>query len=215
MKTILLLTTALMIVSCKKKEIAPVKEHRIVMLGDSETRRINHYWGADTNWNTILGIDSVFNYGFDAYNSGDILGGPLQQALEKHPTKLFLMIGINDVHHNVPLATTLQNISAIIDIAKDSTEIIVQSVLPTTNYYDTLYGGQPVNGVYASRAKILNDNIISLCASKGVKFIDLRPNLTYTSGSTVYLRNDCSIDGIHLNFNGYLIWAEYLKLKIQ
>lgn len=216
-KITILLLSLLILVGCKKIN-GPIlwvpNSVKIVMLGDSETRRINHYWGPDTNWNTLIGYDSIFNYGYDAYKTQDLLDWPVYEAMNKNPHVIFLMAGINDAHHNVPLSTTLSNIRTLIDTIRGrNIDVVVQSVFPTTNYYDTLYGGFPTNGILAYRAKIMSDSIQSICIRKNVPFLDIRPGLLTRVSPTNYipfLRNDKSIDGIHLNYAGYEVWKGHL-----
>lgn len=202
--------------SCENKKKVPINNLRIVMLGDSETRRINHYWGADTNWNTLTGYKHIFNLGFDSFRSDDLLyfqsdsvKAPVYKALDKNPHIIFLMIGINDIAQSVPLDKTLSAIRTIIDtIQAHRVELVIQSVLPTTNYYDTLYGGFSENGVIAKRVKEMNNRLVQICKAKQVAFLDVRPGMLLEG---TYLKNDLSIDGIHLNYSGYQIWKDHLK----
>lgn len=206
----------LILTACNEKKKVPIEELRIVMLGDSETRRINHYWGPDTNWNTLTGYKHIFNLGFDSFRSDDLLyfqsdsvKAPVYKALDKKPHILFLMIGINDIVQSVPASETLSHIRTIIDtLQAHQVELVVQSVLPTTNYYDTLYGGFSENGVIAARVREMNDQLVQLCRSKQVRFLDLRPGMLQEGK---YLKNQLSVDGIHLNYSGYRIWKDHLK----
>lgn len=204
------------VTACNGKPKVPIEDLRIVMLGDSETRRINHYWGADTNWNTLTGYKHIFNLGFDSFRSDDLLyfqsdsvKAPVYKALDKKPHIIFLMIGINDVVQSVPVSKTLSHIRTIIDtIQAHKVELVIQSVLPTTNYYDTLYGGFSENGVVAKRVRELNDRLVQLCKAKQVAFLDVRPGMLLEG---TYLKNDLSVDGIHLDYPGYQIWKGHLK----
>lgn len=204
------------VTACNGKPKVPIEDLRIVMLGDSETRRINHYWGADTNWNTLTGYKHIFNLGFDSFRSDDLLyfqsdsvKAPVYKALDKKPHIIFLMIGINDVVQSVPVSKTLSHIRTIIDtIQAHKVELVIQSVLPTTNYYDTLYGGFSENGVVAKRVKELNNRLVQLCKAKQVAFLDVRPGMLLEG---TYLKNDLSVDGIHLDYPGYQIWKGHLK----
>ena len=204
------------VTACNGKPKVPIEDLRIVMLGDSETRRINHYWGADTNWNTLTGYKHIFNLGFDSFRSDDLLyfqsdsvKAPVYKALDKKPHIIFLMIGINDVVQSVPVSKTLSHIRTIIDtIQAHKVELVIQSVLPTTNYYDTLYGGFSENGVVAKRVKELNDRLVQLCKAKQVAFLDVRPGMLLEG---TYLKNDLSVDGIHLDYPGYQIWKGHLN----
>ncbi len=206
----------LIFTACNGKQKVPIEDLRIVMLGDSETRRINHYWGPDTNWNTLTGYKHIFNLGFDSFRSDDLLyfqsdsvKAPVYKALDKKPHIIFLMIGINDIAQSVPVSETLSHIRTIIDtIQAHQVELVIQSVLPTTNYYDTLYGGFSQNGVIASRVKELNDQLVQICKAEQIYFLDLRPGMLLEG---TYLKNDLSVDGIHLNYSGYKIWKSHLE----
>lgn len=201
--------------ACEDKKKVPVEDLRIVMLGDSETRRINHYWGPDTNWNTLTGYKHIFNLGFDSFRSDDLLyfqsdsvKAPVYKALDKKPHIIFLMIGINDIAQSVPVSKTLSTIQTIIDtIQAHKVELVIQSVLPTTNYYDTLYGGFPENGVIAKRVRIFNKKLLRLCKKEDVDFLDIRPGMLL---SDTYLKNELTMDGIHLNYKGYVMWKDCL-----
>lgn len=206
----------LVLTACNGKQKVPIEDLRIVMLGDSETRRVNHYWGPDTNWNTLTGYKHIFNLGFDSFRSDDLLyfqsdsiKAPVYKALDKKPHIIFLMIGINDIAQSVPVSKTLSHIRTIIDtIQAHKVELVIQSVLPTTNYYDTLYGGFSQNGVIASRVKELNDQLVQICKAERIYFLDLRSGMLFQG---TYLKHDLSVDGIHLNYSGYQIWKDHLK----
>ena len=206
----------LIFTACNGEKKVPIEDLRIVMLGDSETRRINHYWGPDTNWNTLTGYKHIFNLGFDSFRSDDLLyfqsdsvKAPVYKALDKKPHMIFLMIGINDIAQSVPVSETLSHIRTIIDtIQAHKVELVIQSVLPTTNYYDTLYGGFSENGVIAARVKELNDSLVQICKDEQIYFLDLRPGMLLEDK---YLKSHFSIDGIHLNYSGYRIWKDHLK----
>ncbi len=209
----------LTVVSCESKKKIPIENLRIVMLGDSETRRINHYWGPDTNWNTLTGYKHIFNLGFDGYTTEDLRYfkrdsvTPIDLALKKKPHIVFLMAGINDAGQSRPLSKTLANIRAIIDTMQaHHIEIVIQSVIPTTNYYDTLYGGFQENGVIAARVKELNQKLIRLCNAKNIDFLDVRPGMLLED---TYLKKELTMDGIHLNYAGYVIWKDHLKAFFQ
>ena len=143
------------------------------------------------------------------YFQSDSVKAPVYKALDKKPHIIFLMIGINDIAQSVPVSETLSHIRTIIDtIQAHQVELVIQSVLPTTNYYDTLYGGFSQNGVIASRVKELNDQLVQICKAEQIYFLDLRPGMLLEG---TYLKNDLSVDGIHLNYSGYKIWKSHLE----
>jgi lysophospholipase L1-like esterase len=187
---------------------------KIVMIGDSETRRINHYWGPDTNWNTLMGFDTIVNYGFDAIGTWHLFQwNLLDEALDMNPDLLCVQIGMYDAHQNVSLDITLANYRRIMDsVQARGIDLVMQSVIPTTNYYDTLYGGFPTNGVLAQRAAIMDDSLRRICISRNIKYLDIRPGMVTTNGSryTTFQRNDMTVDGIHINYAGYEVWKNHL-----
>lgn len=188
---------------------------KIVMLGDSETRRINHYWGSDTNWNTLMGFDTMINYGFDAIGTWHLFEWHLlDEAIAMNPDLLCIQIGMYDALQNVPLTITLNNYRKIIDtVQAHGIDLLMQSTIPTTSYYDTLYGGFPSNGITANRSRIINDSLKLICQQRNVPFLDIRPRLVtdavLRNGTTYQLQNK-TIDGIHINYAGYEVWKGHL-----
>ena len=101
----------------------------IVMLGNS----ITHY----TEWCELLDNPKVRNRGI----SGDVVQG-IQDRLESvtsgHPAKIFLLIGVNDVSHDLTADSIVTAQLALIDrIMRETptTKLYVQSVLPINNNF--------------------------------------------------------------------------------
>lgn len=189
------------------------KTLRIVMLGDSITEYADRF----SSWPELFGVDSVFNFGSAFAETNTLLTYPkdvplISQAINKRPTVIYLMIGINDAHHKIPLDTTLKNFNSICDsIDKYEIELIVQSVLPTTGYYDTLHGEFTSNGILANRSQIMNSELKALCKKRNYQFLDLRPYLT----DGRFLKNEYSTDGIHLNLAGYKQWMKAIIMNYE
>lgn len=205
-------------ISCVKETIT--SNDKIVMLGDSMTRRIQVF--GDNDWNTLLDYDSIYNKGFDAFTTTQILyccgatNNPLNQAINLNPDVIFVMAGANDMLRNGRISTAMDNLREIVRrIEAEGIHPVIQSVIPTTVYYDTLYGGRPYNGYNSSRINILNDSIYNYCMDNGKDWLDVRYPLVTIGDSIPFLKNEYSTDGVHLTLSGYEEWAKILSWKIN
>ncbi|MBN2172916.1 MAG: hypothetical protein JW731_02210 [Bacteroidales bacterium] len=174
----------------------PITSNDIVFLGDSLTESfdlVKHF-----------GQENLVNRGM----SGDMTDHVLyrmEEILLAKPTKLFLMIGINDIYQGVDADTVLLNIQKIIQqIASNSpqTEIFVQSILPVNE--TKLLAYDRLNTLIYS----VNEQIQKHCKRSGFTFIDLYPDFLNQTGQ---LNADLTYDGVHLNENGYILWAELVR----
>src|SRR6476646_8564461 len=105
-------------------EKEPVVPGRIIFLGNSITQI--------GDWKKLLNDSTVINRGI----AGDITFGVLKRlddVTRRQPSKLFMLIGINDIGKDIPDAVIADNIRKIIvrvQAESPSTKIYVQSILP-------------------------------------------------------------------------------------
>ena len=175
----------------------------IVMLGNSLTEN-----GGD--WAARLGNKNVRNRGI----IGDEVMGVydrLHQILPGHPAKLFLLIGVNDVSHDLTTDTIVGMIRVTVErIRKESPEsqIYLQSLLPINESfgrYKRLAGK-------TNMIPEINKQLEELAKEKGLTYINLFPLFT-EKGSNV-LRAELTTDGLHLKEEGYKIWVKAIRKKI-
>ena len=175
----------------------------IVMLGNSLTEG-----GGD--WGKRLGKDNVINRGI----SGDEVMGVydrLHQILPGKPAKLFLLIGVNDVSHDLSTDSIVYRIDQTLTrIQKESpeTKVYLQSLLPINesfNRYKRL-----TNKTY--QIPEINARLETLAKEKKITFINLYP--LFTEKGTNVLRKELTNDGLHLNDKGYQIWVDAIKKKM-
>jgi lysophospholipase L1-like esterase len=174
------------------------KGRPIIFLGNSITE------GGD--WKTLLKDTTVLNRGI----SGDVTYGVLQrldEVVRHHPSKVFLLIGVNDLSRNVPNSVIIQNILNIVSrIHNESpkTQVFVQSILPVNpghkNFPERFNKPSDIteiNGQLKKYHEALRYTYVDLYSH----FLDdrLLLDLRYTS------------DGLHLNQAGYVHWVSYLK----
>jgi len=175
----------------------PKSKKDIVFLGNSIT--------AGTDWAKLLDLPQAKNRGI----SGDITFGVLerlQDVIDGKPSKVFILIGINDISRNIPDSVILRNYKTMISrIRKGSknTHIYFNTLLPVNSAFEKF------KNHYGKDEHILwlNDEIRKFTA-KNVTVIDLYPNFT---DQDKHLRAELTKDGLHLIPAGYQVWADFLK----
>jgi lysophospholipase L1-like esterase len=170
----------------------------IIFLGNSLTGRVD--------WNELLGMSNVHNRGI----SGDITFGVLQrldEVIEGNPAKVFILIGINDVSRNIPDSVIFKNYKKIVERIKAGsprTKIYFQTLLPVNNEFTQF------KNHYNKDEHILwlNGQIKTLQKEEGITVIDLYPHFLNDQNK---LDKKYTLDGLHLNAEGYKVWAGVLQ----
>ena len=175
----------------------------IVMLGNSLTEN-----GGD--WSARLGKKNVRNRGI----IGDEVMGiydRLHQILPGHPTKLFLLTGVNDVSHDLTTDSIVAMMRTTIErIQRESpeTKLYLQSLLPINESFGRY---KRLNGKTDMIPEI-NSRLEALAKEKKITFINLFP--LFTEKGTNVLRSELTNDGLHLKEEGYKIWVKAIRKKI-
>lgn len=170
----------------------------IVFLGNSIT--------AGTDWNELLQLPQARNRGI----SGDITFGVLErldEVIEGHPAKVFILIGINDISRNIPDSIISQNHRKIVQrIKKGSphTKIYLQTLLPVNNTFTKF----PNHYNKDQHIKAVNDELKNIATQEHVLLVDLHPAFMDKEGK---LNATLTEDGLHLNPKGYKVWADVLQ----
>lgn len=170
----------------------------IIFLGNSIT--------AGVDWIELLGNPVVRNRGI----SGDITFGVLErlhEVTEGQPAKVFILIGINDISRKIPDSVILGNYQKMIRrIKKESpkTKIYFQTLMPVNNSFTQF------KNHYNKDEHILfvNESLKALAAKEKITLIDLYPHFL---DSEKKMDKRYTIDGLHLNAEGYKVWADVLK----
>lgn len=172
----------------------------IVFLGNSITER--------GQWHELLPGEIIMNRGIGGDNTFGVLAR-LNDVIQYQPKKVFLLIGINDIGRGLPLEVIANNYRQIMErIKKGSPKTIlyVQSVLPMNE--------RILKADYLKNKKDsilqLNVAIQNLAREMGVEYINLHPVFADEQGE---LKEDYTIDGIHLKPAAYVQWVAFLKRK--
>ena len=174
------------------------KTNRLVFLGNSITE------GGD--WKKLTKDTTALNRGI----SGDITFGLLARVDEvtsRKPSKVFILIGVNDLSKGIPDEVILQNIFMLvkqIQATAPATKIYVQSILPVNPSFDNF----PKSYNKLDHILVINMQLQKIAERFGYMYIDLFEKFKDSEG---LLDKRFSYDGLHLNAQGYLLWGEVLR----
>ena len=180
-------------------EVLPTSKSDIIFLGNSITN------GGE--WVELLRNPHAKNRGI----SGDTTQGVLDRLstiTNGKPSKIFLLIGTNDLSRGKSVDEVAKNVEKIVERVKresPATKLYVQSVFPVNPKFNKFLG-------HMNRQKdiaVLNAKIKAIAARHGVTYIDVYKSLVIPS--TDVMNPEYTNDGLHLLGKGYLKWVEVLK----
>ncbi len=167
----------------------PLVKSDIVFLGNSITEQAG-------DWSLQVNNPKARNRGIAGDTTDGVLAR-LGELIYYKPEQVFILIGINDLFRDdMSSEKVFENILQIVnDIHNGSpeTEIFVQSILPTTT--------QTIN----EKIQLTNDMLINSEVSEPYEIISLHNLFTDDSG---LMNMELSVDGVHLNENGYTVWVD-------
>lgn len=170
----------------------------VIWLGDSITE--------GGSWGQLIGDSTTVNRGI----GGDITYGVLHrldEVVRHHPSKLFILIGINDIAKDIPEVVIADNCRLIVRRVQQgspSTRIYLQSVLPL----EPSHAGFPQHYDKTEHVSVLNRLLGKVAASAHITFVNLWPAFVDSRGN---LDSRYTADGLHLNAAGYKRWVARLR----
>jgi len=177
----------------------PNPENEIIFLGDSITDRCE--------WFELFSNPNIKNRGLSGDKTSGVLDR-LSEITESKPDKIFIMIGVNDIRHNICMDSILTNYNRIIKTIKaesPKTRIIIQSVLPVNNKI----GKPKTTNVQVDS---LNNFIKNMTRKFNIPYVDINSKLKDVEGR---LDKKYTEDGLHINGNGYLVWKSVIEKYIN
>jgi hypothetical protein len=148
-------------------------------------------------------LDSAFknpyikNLGFVGITTSGLLT-PLKKIAERHPQKIFLEAGINDIRKGLNGEAAYDNVDKMltyVQLTTPQTTCYLQSILPTNST------------IYNNKIIALNERLKLLSKAKGIIYINLYGNFLKHGE----LDSALTVDGIHLNVIGYYIWRKSIE----
>lgn len=178
----------------------PITSDDIVMLGNSLTEN-----GGD--WSARLGVEHVVNRGIIGDEAMGVYDR-LHLILPGQPAKLFLMIGVNDISHDLSSEEIARRVEMVVERIRresPSTQLYVQSLLPfneSFHRYKRLDGKSHMVGEINTRLK-------EVAKRHKARYIDLHSR--FCAKGSQSLPAEYTTDGLHLNEEGYKIWVKELR----
>jgi lysophospholipase L1-like esterase len=177
-------------------EILPDMKNEVVFLGNSITD--------GSEWSELLQNNHAVNRGISGDTSEGVLNR-LYQVTRAQPSKVFLLIGINDLSKNISQDTVYVNIVRIVStITRQSpkTKVYVQSIFPVNDTF-TKFSNHITR---TPQVKDLNAKLKNICPKLGATYIDLFSVLKNPNDDQ--LNPMYTNDGLHLLGEGYKAWAK-------
>jgi lysophospholipase L1-like esterase len=166
----------------------PVVINKTIFLGNSLINNFDLSVFKDTN---------ILNRGISGDRITDLLNR-LDETTRRSPKKIFLEIGVNDIFFSGSPKWVLSNyIILLAEIKKKlpKTIIYVNGLLPTWDIEKN------------KKIKKINNELTEICKKENMIYIDLYKHFLKEEK----LDPELSIDIVHLNLNGYMIWQKIIS----
>lgn len=184
-------------------EILSISSEDIVFLGNSLTD--------GCEWSELFDDSRIKNRGI----SGDVIHGVrdrLHQILPGKPAKIFLMIGINDVSHDLSADSIVAMAARLVETIRcesPQTMLYIQSILP-------------VNDAFPHYKKVRHKTRIIKDINHGYKNLSVLYNCTYIDLYSEFVAEGTDVlnpiltnDGLHLTGDGYRLWKRIIDPYLQ
>lgn len=158
---------------------------------------------------------NVVNKGVSGNKTENLLERINRDVYEYNPSKVIVLIGINDLKDNVDQEDILLNIKTIINGIKNNrkySEIYIQSLYPVNSQKIKDEKLEYAYDLKNEDIKKLNSGLKSLCEQQNVKYINVYPSLIDKNGN---MKKMYTSDGLHLSNLGYLKVTSVLKKYVE
>ncbi len=178
----------------EKKKLTIDKDENIVIFGDS----ITEIYPADE----IYGDLPIINSGTSGYKTTNLLEEMDTMLYKYNPTKVILLIGINDVLYDTSDATqdkTINNIKEIVNKIQENrpkSKIYIESIYPVNKSMDRTFDFKINNEIIRN----MNNKIKDFCNEKKLTYINMHDELTDENGN---FDSRYTYDGLHPSTLGY------------
>lgn len=171
-------------------------EDNFVFLGDS----ITAYYPTNELYNDL----PVINSGVASYTTTDILNNLDEMVMVYNPTKVFILIGTNDIKYNKTSDEIVENIKEIVTrilAEQPNTKIYIESIYPINNTDDEKINHIKVDIRTNEMIQEINKKIEKYCLKNNYTYIDMYSELIDKDGN---LDIRYTTEGLHISNLGYL-----------
>lgn len=147
---------------------------------------------ADFDWQKRMPQFTIHNFGVPGATTREVLLAlPQLKADFKSVGIIMVMVGTNDLSaRNYRFTEQLKKVITSLSHSFPTAELLINSLLPVQ-----------LPSIGQSAIPLLNDTISSICRTTGSCYLDIFSRFEQSGDN--FLR----ADGIHLNSNGYELWA--------
>ena len=167
-----------------------------VFLGDSITERYK--------LNEFYEDLPVVNSGIGGNTTDDILSSMNDRVYQYNPTKVFILIGINDLKQEKSVDYIYNNIVNIVNEIKKNrpyTKIYVESIYPINDSNDERISTESIKNRNNSSINKINKKLENKFKNTSVTYIDVNKELLDDEKK---LKIEYTEDGVHLSPLGYI-----------
>ena len=187
------------------KEIETIKDNytNYLFLGDS----ITEFYDLDRYFPDM----PVVNSGISGNTTEDILGDMKNRVYDYNPSKIFLLIGTNDLRDEKSVDEVVENIKKIIEeieTNRKEAEIYLESIYPVNEEINKKLVGHRDNGDINE----INEKLEEYAKEEGITFINTHELLVDEDS---LLNEDYTDDGLHLNDEGYEVVSKALTKYLK
>jgi lysophospholipase L1-like esterase len=180
-----------------KKQNQFIQKGGIVFVGDSITQDYNVY--------EYFSEYTVYNRGIGGDTTEGLLKRMHESIFDLNPSHVIILMGTNDfgVLNSNPqdIFERMKKIVSLIQMKLPDTKIILLSVYPVNPTLDHMSVGQRNN----RNIQALNQLYQTI---EGINYLDIYNLLIDNQGN---LNKDYTVEGLHINQNGYQIITEHIK----
>lgn len=189
-------------------DVAATKNENYVFLGDSIT-----------DWYPIIELYGekapIVNSGKAGYKTTDIIKELNELVYIYNPTKVFLLIGTNDLSSGVSTEEIVNNIKGIINKIKKhrpQAKIYVQSIYPVNKTDNKKIKKTMIGSRNNEDIKKINKELKEYCKDNNVTYIDMYQELI-DKEDNLYI--NYTEDGLHLSTLGYVKVTKKILTYLQ
>lgn len=186
----------------KKEKVTEIPEN-IVFLGDS----ITDYYDLEKYYKDYY----VVNSGVSGNIAKDILDDMEERVYKYNPSKVFLVIGTNDIQRNISDKEIVKNIETIIENIKKNrkdTKIYLESIYPINNTDNDKINNEVVGKRTNEEIRKVNQELKEYCDKEKITYIDMYKKLADDEGN---LKIEYTKEGLHISDKGYELITDVIK----
>lgn len=186
----------------KIKEVEKVPDNYL-FLGDS----ITDFYDLDKYYPDL----PVVNSGISGNTTEDILNDMKKRAYQYNPSKVFLLIGTNDLDLKHSKEDIIKNIEEILEDIRNNrpkAELYLESIYPVNHDIRRNNAGNRQN----NDIREINKELKKYCKKNKITYIDMYDLLKDEEGN---LKEEYTKDGLHLSDKGYEVVTKEIKQIIS